>query len=118
MKLLRFVSLFAIVVALPLAAAPWWWPNVVGGQRAWSDAQANEYSQAAAGFHRLAHDQSNRFSAEAHDVAARYHRNRGALEQARSAGQSTATIMRYLGIAAVAVGMCGWAAAMRPSAPD
>lgn len=112
---MRILSLLAIILGIPLAAAPWWWPEFVGGQRAWSNAQAAEYSKASANYHHAAHesgDTSGGVSQAAVEAQARYQRNREALDQARSAGQTAATVMRYLGIAILFAGLMGWAASM------
>jgi YD repeat-containing protein len=110
MALWRYISIIAIVAGLALAGAPWWWPAVVGSSRAWSDAQAKEYSQAGANLHRQTYDASQRLAGETNAAAVRYNRNRQALDQARNAGHTAATIMQCVGIATVLAGLLGYSA--------
>ncbi len=110
MTLVRYISIVAIILGVPLVSAPWWWPGVVGGQRAWSKAQAAEYAQAAANYHRLAHDRAQQPAVELNAAQARYTQNRDALVQARCAGQSAATVMQCLGITTVFAGLLAYSA--------
>lgn len=101
----RYISMIAIIVGLPLMCAPWWWPEIIGGARAWTNAQAAEYSQAAANLHHLSHDSAQRRTDEAGAITARYYQQRDALQQARHAGQTAAAVMQCLGMLAVFTGL-------------
>jgi hypothetical protein len=117
MASIRYLAIVAIVAGLPLAGAPWWWPEIVGGHRAWSDAQAREYSQAGVNVHRQTYETSHPLSAEKSAAADRYHRNRQALDQARNAGQTTAAVMQWVGIMTVIAGLLAYSAARRETNP-
>jgi hypothetical protein len=128
MTYLRYLSIVAIIVGASLAAAPWWWPSLVGGKQAWSDADAKEYSQAAANYHHAVHEtghaadkavqptaklssaETKPTESQKSDAATRYNRDREALNRARVAGQSTATILQCVGIVAVLSGLLGYSA--------
>jgi len=110
---LHALSIMAMVVGLPLAGAPWWWPQIVGGQRAWSDEQAVEYARAAASFHHLTHDRSQQHPADTNAAATRYAQQRDALVQARSAGQTAGSVMQCLGVVSVFAGLWGYTAIKR-----
>lgn len=77
-----------------------------------------KYSEASANYHHAAYesrDTSGGASQEADEAQARYQRNCEALDRARSAGQTAATVMRYVGIAILFAGLMGSAASMPPS---
>ena len=132
---IRGFCLLGLGAGVGLLVLSWFWPSFVGGRRNWSDEQANAFDQAVADVHRLGHEmgdaqeaarlrasqgstqaadaQVDRAVAEYNAAKKRYDEARSALDEARGRGQGAAIIMRWSGIALVAIAICGLAAQAR-----
>jgi hypothetical protein len=116
-----------LVIGCLLIASSWILPQVVGGRKAWSEDDAAQLATVQTELHSLREQMGTAFqkqksgdgdsaltrqTAESLEAAeARYKQLSARLDAAREKGQSTALVLRWIGVAIAAVGAAGFAAA-------
>lgn len=112
------LALSVFIVGVVLLVAAYAWPRLVGGRRVWTEKDAQQHTRAMIRAHQLAHqhaDEHDQGDAQGDTVAGghtpneaveAFRRGQAALDAARSRGQASAAVLRWLGLlAAVGGGM-------------
>ncbi len=116
-------AIVCIALGFVLLLSSFLWPQLFKDKWVWDDTQAQELSAAAANLHQLTHESAEIQVDERSDAAekqraadelaaaqSRYQASRQQLERAQASRQSTAVVLRWLGVALLIIGLLRYTA--------